>query len=153
VILLQASHVELPTWPNNLFQIKPRNHLVDGIIDHKDVGLTGLALPPKLQPSEFVFHPQLDWLRQIGALSISKKYCWMTISISDVLKAKIRDAATTEDTLKLLSELAVLISYSMPNAYAESLWKSLCLALREPIQNDLLPFLAVAHISLLRENV
>jgi hypothetical protein len=114
------------------------------------VGLTGLTLS---QPLEFVLHPQLDWLRQIGALSISQKYGWMTISMLDVLKAKIRDAATTEDTQKLLSELVVLISHSMPNAYAESLWKSLCLTLREPIQNDLLPFLAIAHTSLLKENM
>ena len=102
---------------------------------------------------EFVLHPQLDWLRQIGALSISKKYGWMTISMLDVLKAKIRDATTTEDTKKLLSELVILVSHSMPNAYAESLWKSLCLTLREPIPNDLLPFLAIAHTSLLIENL
>jgi hypothetical protein len=152
-MLLKASHVELPTWPTNLFKIRSRNHRINGIIDHKDVGLTGLTLTQELQPLEFVLHPQLEWLRQIGALIIRKKYCWMTISMPDVLKAKIRDAVTTEDNPILLSDLVVLISHSMPNAYAESLWKSLCLTLREPIQNDLLPFLAIAHISLLREKV
>lgn len=150
---MKANEAELPTWPTNLFQLRSGNHPVNRIIYDKDVELTGLTLSEDIETFEFVLHPEMVWLRQIGALSISKKYCWMTISMPDVLKAKIRNAATTEDTPKFLSELAVLICHSTPNAYAEPLWKSLCLALREPIQNDLLPFLAIADSSFLRENV
>jgi hypothetical protein len=150
---VKANDAELPTWPTNLFQLRSGNHPANRIIYDKDVELTGLTLSQDIQWLEFVLHSQLLWLQQIGALRISKKYCWMTISMPDVLRAKIRNAATTRDIPKLLSELVVLICHSTPNAYAEPLWKSLCLTLREPIQNDLLPFLAIADDSFLRENV
>jgi hypothetical protein len=153
IVLLQANHRELPTWPTKILQPNTGTHSISATIDHQDLGLTGFTVPQELRPLAFELHPQVEWLRQIGALLISKNYSWMTISMPAGLKETIRRSAATEDTLKFFTELVVLISYSLPNAYAESLWKSLCITLREPIQNDFLPFLAIAELSLLKEHV